>query len=228
MARIRSIKPEFFTSEDICSLSPLARLMYIALWCEADREGRLEWKPGTFKLRYFPGDNVDTYELAAELEQAELVIPYTVNGKEYAEIPGFAKHQVINNREQDSSIPPRVKDASGTRESGVSGEGKEGREGKGKDHAEYTREFEEFWDRYPKKVGKGDAFRAWKKINPGSELRAKILWAVDQQKRSEQWQRDRGQYVPNPATWLNQARWDDEPEAGAQATAPPRPKEFPE
>ena len=45
MARIRTIKPEFFTSEDIVALSPLARLLFIALWCEADREGRLVWKP---------------------------------------------------------------------------------------------------------------------------------------------------------------------------------------
>jgi len=52
VARIRTIKPEFFTSEDIVSLAPLTRLLYIALWCEADKEGRLAWKPLTFKLRY--------------------------------------------------------------------------------------------------------------------------------------------------------------------------------
>ena len=45
MARIRTIKPEFFTSDDICALSPLARLLYVGLWCEADREGRLVWTP---------------------------------------------------------------------------------------------------------------------------------------------------------------------------------------
>ena len=55
MARIRTIKPEFFTSEDIVGMTPLARLFYVALWCESDREGRLEWKPNTFKLRYLPG-----------------------------------------------------------------------------------------------------------------------------------------------------------------------------
>jgi hypothetical protein len=43
VARIRTIKPEFFTSEDIVSLPPLTRLLYIALWCEADKEGRLAW-----------------------------------------------------------------------------------------------------------------------------------------------------------------------------------------
>lgn len=136
MARIRSIKPEFFTSADIVSLTPLARLFYVSLWCEADREGRLSWNLRTFKLRYFPGDDCSISDLADELIDAGLVIPYEVDGKSYAEIPTFSEHQVINNREAQSVIPPRAFDASGTRESGVSGEGKEGREGKGKERKE--------------------------------------------------------------------------------------------
>lgn len=55
MARIRAIKPDFFTSEDIVSLSPLARLLFISTWLEADREGRFVWRPKTMKLRYLPG-----------------------------------------------------------------------------------------------------------------------------------------------------------------------------
>lgn len=132
MARIRTIKPEFFTSEDIVSLSPLARLLYIACWCEADREGRMEWKPGTMKLRYFPGDGCQIAELFEELTGRGLVVVYEVGGREYAEIPSFVDHQVINNRESASSIPPRVGHASPTREPRVKAEGKEGRkEGKG-------------------------------------------------------------------------------------------------
>lgn len=129
MARIRTIKPEFFTSEDIASLTPLARLLYIALWCEADREGRLDWKPGTFKLRYFPADNCDISELASELIERKLVIIYHADGNVYAEIPTFKTHQVINNRESESTRPARVNDASTTRESGREGKGREGKEG---------------------------------------------------------------------------------------------------
>jgi hypothetical protein len=127
MARIRTIKPEFFTSEDIVSLSPLSRLLYIACWCESDREGRFEWRPGTLKLRYFPGDQCDIDALASELLQRGLVVVYEVDRREYAEIPSFERHQIINNRESESRIPPRVRHASATRESGVLGEGKEGR-----------------------------------------------------------------------------------------------------
>lgn len=135
MARIRTIKPEFFTSEDIVSLTPLARLFYVSLWCEADREGRLEWKPRTLKLRYLPADDCSIEALGQELIDEGLIVLYEVDGKTYAEIPGFKKHQVINNRESASTIPPRCddeNDASTTRESGVKAEGK-GREGKGKE-----------------------------------------------------------------------------------------------
>ncbi|WP_394065404.1 hypothetical protein [Alcaligenes sp. WGS1538] len=138
MARIRTIKPEFFTSEDIVSLSPLSRLFYVSLWCEADREGRLEWKPRTFKLRYFPGDDCDIDQMCNDLIEAGLVVIYEVDGKQYAEIPTFTEHQIINNRESESKIPSRVTgtfDASGTRESGEKAEGK-GKEGKGKEGRE--------------------------------------------------------------------------------------------
>jgi hypothetical protein len=130
MARIRTIKPEFFTSEDIFGLTPLARLFYVSLWCEADREGRLEWKVGTLKARYLPADNCDINSLAQELIDMGLIVLYEVDGKKYAEIPTFVEHQIINNREAESKIPARVPHASTTRESGREGkEGKEGKEG---------------------------------------------------------------------------------------------------
>ena len=134
MARIRTIKPEFFTSADIVSLTPLARLFYVSLWCEADREGRLAWDTRTLKYRYFPADDCSVDALAQELIDAGLIVIYEVEGKVYADIPGFTRHQVINNRESESVIPPRVCDASVARESGVLGEGK-GKEGKGKEDA---------------------------------------------------------------------------------------------
>lgn len=115
MAYIRTIKATFFTSDDIVSLSPLARLLYIALWTEADRAGRLNWRPGNFKLRFLPGDACDIKELCNELVDSGLVALYTVDGKNYAEIPTFTRHQVINNRERKSELPHRVIDVTSTR-----------------------------------------------------------------------------------------------------------------
>lgn len=68
--------------------------------------------------------------------------------------------------------------------------------------------FEEFWKSYPRKVGKKAAQTAWKKAAlPPIE---KVLSAVSKQKQSPQWRKEGGRYIPNPATWLNQGRWDDE------------------
>ena len=130
MARIRTVKPEFFTSESVISVSPLARLFFIGLWCEADKEGRLKWKPKTLKFRYLPGDSVNIEKLCKELEAENMIVTYSVNDVDYCEIPGFSSHQVINNREKESILPSRDNDASTTRESGRK-EGKEGKEGKG-------------------------------------------------------------------------------------------------
>lgn len=73
--------------------------------------------------------------------------------------------------------------------------------------------FDEFWSCYPRKVGKQAALKAWQKINPSRELTDTILLAVKRQKNCAQWRRDKGQYIPHPATWLNQGRWEDEVEA---------------
>jgi len=102
MARIRTIKPDFFTSEDIVGLTPLARLLFIATWLEADREGRLEWKPNTLKMRYLPADTCAIATLCDELVGAGLVVLYN-EGLAY--IPGFTKHQNINGKELASKLP---------------------------------------------------------------------------------------------------------------------------
>ena len=137
LARIRTIKPEFFTSEDIVALSALARLLYIALWCEADKEGRLVWKPMTFKLRYMPGDDCNIQALCQEILERGLVKLY---GEGLAYIPSFSAHQHINPRESASqlpghTLPPRV----GTRQpragtgANLNVDAQVGREGKGRE-----------------------------------------------------------------------------------------------
>ena len=70
--------------------------------------------------------------------------------------------------------------------------------------------FDVFWASYPKKKSKGQALSAWKKLKPDSSLQALILKAVEAQKRSPDWQKDKGKYIPYPATWLNAMAWEDE------------------
>jgi len=70
--------------------------------------------------------------------------------------------------------------------------------------------FNRFWLEYPKKAGKKDAIKAWNKLKPPDELVEAIISAVKRQRASPQWARDGGQYIPNPATFLNGRRWEDE------------------
>lgn len=212
MARIRTIKPEFFTSSDITSLTPLSRLFYVSLWCESDREGRLKWDTKALKRRYFPDEDCHIDDMGAELIDSGLVVIYEVDGKKYAEIPMFKNHQVINNKEAQSILPSRVKGASKARESGVQGEGKEGREGKGREHASNAG-FDEFWKAYPKKVGKDAALKAWEKIKPDDDLLAKILKSVSAAAKSKDWMKDAGEFIPHASTWINGKRWEDFTEA---------------
>ena len=76
----------------------------------------------------------------------------------------------------------------------------------------FPQEFLDFWAAYPKKTGKDAAYRAWQTKKRERRLPAidALLEAVRKAKASDQWQEDGGKYIPNPATWLNQGRWEDE------------------
>ena len=80
--------------------------------------------------------------------------------------------------------------------------------------------FEIFWAIYPKKKSKQAALTAWKKLKPDEAFKQKIIAAVQKQKQWPEWQKDNGQYIPYPATWLNQRRWEDE--GIVKATETPR------
>ena len=79
--------------------------------------------------------------------------------------------------------------------------------------------FEEFWKSFPKKASKGSALKAWNKLRPGKELREKIMAAIERAKKSEQWNRENGRFIPYPATWLNAQGWEDELEPQNKAKA---------
>ena len=72
-------------------------------------------------------------------------------------------------------------------------------------------DFDIFWKAYPKKIGKGAALKAWKNIKPLKGTINEITGALKWQITSNQWLKDNGQFIPNPATYLNQKRWEDEP-----------------
>lgn len=83
--------------------------------------------------------------------------------------------------------------------------------------------FDAFWAAYPKKVGKAIARRSFERVKVPAET---LIAAVNAQKQSQQWTNDNGQYIPNPATWLNQGRWEDELEPPKTAEKKPYTYEY--
>lgn len=70
--------------------------------------------------------------------------------------------------------------------------------------------FDQFYAVYPKKRNRGEAEKAWKRINPNIELTNRIVLAVKSACGRQDWQKDGGQFIPYPASWLSAKGWEDE------------------
>ncbi|MCL0048398.1 hypothetical protein M1N20_03000, partial [Dehalococcoidia bacterium] len=77
-----------------------------------------------------------------------------------------------------------------------------------------------FWKSYPKKRNKGQAERAFRKLNPDDNLLAAMVTAIEKAKQCRDWQKESGQFIPYPATWLNARGWEDEYEEFQQQKPP--------
>lgn len=232
MSRIRTIKPQMFKDADLGELGFAARWMFVGLLTLADREGRLEDKPREIGVEVIPFDmmrgKIEPDVLLSELSTGHFITRYRVDGKSYIQVDNFLKHQRPNTRESESVIPAphRQKRASTCRNVQARAETFEasactlGREGKGREvntlHQQKAvdgvvdGDFEEFWRNYPRKVGKGSSRKAWFKTKKNRPPLPDLLKALSSQKLSPDWQKDDGQFIPHPTTWLNQERWSDE------------------
>ena len=172
--RIRTVKPEFFTHADLADLDKISqlpiRLSFLGLWCCCDREGRFKWDARRLGVQILPYDHID-FEIILDILQTNGYIEkYKVDGKTYGFVPSFHRHQVINNREQESSLPTfqqpdlfssdltRVNTGENTDETtradACSGEGKERKEGRKERDAVaidlpfQSEEFKEAWKKW--------------------------------------------------------------------------------
>jgi hypothetical protein len=227
MARIRSIKPEAFTSETLSSLDYFTRWTFAGLWTYFDDHGYGRADARLIRAALFPLDDDATVskvqKAVTALEEAECLCRFEVDGRTYLHAPNWSNHQKVN-RPSASKIPPCPEHDNGPTgevlsthaaltEDSVSAHG--GLTG-GKEQGTGNREhrsapadgaFDEFWTLYPRKVSKPDAARAWTKAIKRADtahiiagLRAHLpAWASADQK-----------FIPHAATWLNGDRWDDE------------------
>lgn len=222
MARIRSIKPDFFLDEELAALDPLDRLTFIGLWTQADKSGRLEDRPTRLQVQILPYDKGTFRERLCRLAAGGFIVRYEVDGHKYIWIRTFDKHQRPHHTEAESCIPryegevtviQPLEHGNMPDSQGMEGKGRErnGREGSG--HARLMPSvlgFDDFWARYPRRVGKQAARKAWERLDLGNGLLERIMQAVLDQRQSEAWTKDAGQFIPHPATWLNGKRWEDE------------------
>lgn len=83
---------------------------------------------------------------------------------------------------------------------------------------EYDPAFVRFWEVYPKRKAKAAAWKAWRRLRPSPATVRQMLEAIDRQRKSEEWTKEGGKYVPYPASWINGRRWEDEapPETGGE------------
>jgi hypothetical protein len=96
MARIRSVKPEFWTSEQVVELSPIARLLFIGLWNFCDDGGNHPASCKTLKMQVFPGDDFTVAQIdewVNEMKAQKLLVEYEADGKQFWHVTGWEKHQ---------------------------------------------------------------------------------------------------------------------------------------
>lgn len=221
MPRIRTIKPDFFTSEAVSLLSYRARLTWIGMWTHCDDEGRCRDNARLIRAAVWPLDDVSIKQVEQDLDELAShgrIIRYEVAGKRYIEITNWPEHQKIN-RPVASKFPPpsgaRLILHGGLTEDSVNDQGgiTTGKERKGKEQGSATRAervsefFADFWATYPRKVDKARAEKAYAKaatkVDPTEINAAAVKFAASSGGKDLQ-------YVPHPTTWLNGERWNDE------------------
>ena len=234
----RIIKQSAFESEKISALSDFEFRVWVGLITQADDAGRGDARPAILKGRIFPlRERVtvrDIDQAMTRLAAAGCVSLYKVGGKPYYAFPNWAEHQRVYNTKAKYPGPDEA-DEEMTESAATCGNLRQpaanrgfnpnpnpnpninpnpnpesnarAREITAESVKAATRSFERFWEAYPRKVGKKAAGAAFMRVLADTDT---LIAALEKQKTSEQWTKEGGRYIPNPATWLNQGRWEDE------------------
>ena len=235
MARMRSLKPEFWLDRKLArSLSRDERMLYLALWNQADEWARAQADPRLVKGQTFPYDDDVTLDVIDAwmdaLEGAGVLQRYEVDGDPYLFLPKLSKHQRLEPSKVPSRFPepppfdpdqqfrPRANesardlDESAPRANELSlkhvacSREHEAGQPRADKSAAAPDGFDEFWAAYPKKAAKPAARKAWRSAVKRADV-ATIMAGLSRYKPDPQ-------FIANPSTWLNNDRWADEPAQG--------------
>lgn len=250
MARIRTIKPDAFTSDSLSSVPRGTRWTFAGLWTFADDEGRGRDDPRLIHAALYPICDYtsieDVTDDLAALQRLGAICRYKVDGRAYFHMPKWG-HQKIN-RPTPAKSPPCPEHQGGMSghvvvddpyvtphplltESSVSPQGGKGREGKGRElscasadaaDAKGVDTFEAFWDAYDKKRDrkKSEAKYRLALKKPGVTPDL-LLSAAHSYVEGQRLKGKHPEYTKDPATWLNGECWADEAARPATSTPPP-------
>lgn len=221
----RLIREGILSSDRVDLLDPPSEVFYRRLMSKVDDHGLYDARPSILRTSLYPlrVDRVreaDCSRWIAACEKAGLIALYEHDGKPYLQMldtrwvarstpkyplpsdPGCALLQTPENRCEQLIAPVALFGDVVVVEvdNSSSPDGAGGRDGY----------FDEFWNAYPKKVGKDAAKKAFAKRKPTRELLTSMLTAIALQRQTKKWNEEAGQFIPHPTTWLNEGRWQDE------------------
>lgn len=229
MARSRNIKPGFFKNEVLSSLDPHTRLLFAGLWTIADREGRFEVRLEKIKAELFPHEQVMLEACMTQLWDKQFLTFYEAGEKHFGQVNNWTKHQSPHHKEVASEIPACKQEKIFKDQEDIYAWLKHGScmnqsrfnknascptdslnlipDSLNSDSGQPADRFDDWWDAYPNKVKKKPCREIWKrrKLN----TRADELIADVERRKAEDGRWLEG-FIPDPTTYLNQDRWDDE------------------
>jgi len=228
----RFIKESCRSSKNLHACSDFTERLFWRLLTTADDFGRFLACPCIVKSTCFPRDEKmrsdKVSQAMLELEKNQLIVLYSVGDREYGEFVTFSTHQgkprAKESKYPDKSMASSVLQASASNcmqplayvtghpdtdtdtnlnslnspdpdEEGVQGE---------------KQEFDQFWQAYPRKVGRKAAQKAFQNAQDRPRI-DDLVEAIHRARDSSQWLKDGGQFIPHPSTWLNRGGWADEP-----------------
>lgn len=218
----RLIRESCCTSETLNALTHFEERFWWHLLVNCDDYGRMDGRPAVLKSRLFPlmeGVTIASMGVALQkLASVGLVLLYEAEGRPYLQVVNWDKHQRIRAKRSKYPAPGESGQHLTTNDDKClynpiqsESESQSQSESNPPTGKVALEEFERFWAVYPRKLGRKEAYRAFEKALTVTDL-DRILSAVEQHKTCPQWRREGGQYIPYPATWLNQCRWEDETE----------------
>ena len=238
MARGRMLSKSIAKSRKFGDLSDdFTRLLYCVLIPFADRDGRIDGEPCLVKAMAMPRrTDVSDKKVGVALKslvEVGLLSWYSVNGERYIEILNFREHQagLSYNKEPPSTlpeipgtlpeIPGTLPEIPGLREDKIREKKRREENPPGKNTlANVNEDFREFYESYPRKEAEDDALKAFKKRYKELPPIDELVLIIENTKKTENWSRDNGKYIPHPATWINNGRWKDELSSKSSGVTP--------